>query len=594
MKILDALPVEVSPGQPIPSVGLLKSFAKPESRPSQSFGDLLHAKSRELSDSDKLTAGVALLTRRAQLSDDLSGDEQPKLSEAPESAEALGAFPDGDATDSGVAGCEEQMVSGVALEQCEIPLGLDPSDLALEAAAIAAAALLNATSIESLQTEISADDAGEIQQSIDSQVSLRFFQSSCRPSLAADSNQNQLALVSSDGGDSSLTLAAESVPQAMVIPSGAPSRRAISGSELVSVPQIAGTIEVPETLEMTLRQDLTQNGNLQLNQVVDAVVAYSRASETLVKPEPPLALQEETDSVPSVVADTPLSSVEGDAIVVEQKHGPQTSSDDQPQDAARDPNDESVAVAAQDYAKIVKPTSSKNSVPSKIVPDRPLEPTPANIAKVYSEPVVDSVAMKGGEIAQLLASDDPVRSGDVKIVGSDMSASVLPGHEKVAAETLSKPVVEGPRQVHNNVELWKAIGDAVQRVRSENPRHLAVELRMGDGSTVGLELRMGAAGVEAAFKSDSHGLLKALESQWAAFAERGASEPIKVASAVFEGRTGPDYSGGGGDAQEKREAFEDSAAAAALAWQTENFSVELPAETTTSSASPKGLLNIYA
>jgi hypothetical protein len=164
-------------------------------------------------------------------------------------------------------------------------------------------------------------------------------------------------------------------------------------------------------------------------------------------------------------------------------------------------------------------------------------------------------------------------------------------------EVSSKPVVEAARQANSNLELWKTISDAVQRVRSENPSHLAMEVRLRDGSSIGLELRMGAAGLEASFKAESHGLLKALESHWTAFIERQPSD-LKVASTVFEGRSGLDFSsGGGGDAAEKREAFEDSAAAAALSTPQNFSSVELPSEESLPKLTPiisNGRLNLYA
>ena len=160
-----------------------------------------------------------------------------------------------------------------------------------------------------------------------------------------------------------------------------------------------------------------------------------------------------------------------------------------------------------------------------------------------------------------------------------------------------KPVVGSPRLVHSNVEVWKTISDAVERVRSENPSHLAMELRLRDGSAVGIELRMGASGIEASFKSESQSLLKALETQWSAFLDRQPSD-LKVASTVFEGRAGLNFSSdGGGDATERREAFEDSAAAASLSSPSKFSEVELPSEEILAplpAKSSSGLLNLYA
>jgi hypothetical protein len=75
---------------------------------------------------------------------------------------------------------------------------------------------------------------------------------------------------------------------------------------------------------------------------------------------------------------------------------------------------------------------------------------------------------------------------------------------------------------------------------------------------------MSGAGLQASFRSESQALLKTLETQWAAFV---AKEPAdsKVASAVFEGRTGfgssTDSSSNGG---ERRQQMEDAASSASL------------------------------
>jgi hypothetical protein len=105
---------------------------------------------------------------------------------------------------------------------------------------------------------------------------------------------------------------------------------------------------------------------------------------------------------------------------------------------------------------------------------------------------------------------------------------------------------------------------------------------------------MGATGLEASFKSESHGLLKALESQWSSFVERTSSEPVKVASSSFEGRTGADINSGGGDARERREALEDSSSAGALSSFKEQVSVKLPSESELEATPLLGRLNIYA
>jgi hypothetical protein len=102
------------------------------------------------------------------------------------------------------------------------------------------------------------------------------------------------------------------------------------------------------------------------------------------------------------------------------------------------------------------------------------------------------------------------------------------------------------------------------KVSSENPSHISVELRLGDGSSVGVELRMGASGLEASFRSESNALLKSLESQWGGFLSK-ESPDLRVASAVFEGRSSfGTFSDSGRNGRELRQQMEDSADAATL------------------------------
>jgi hypothetical protein len=144
------------------------------------------------------------------------------------------------------------------------------------------------------------------------------------------------------------------------------------------------------------------------------------------------------------------------------------------------------------------------------------------------------------------------------------------------SEAAAKPTVLPPVSAKGN-EVWKVVSDALQRARSENPSHLAVEVRMEDGSTLGLEVRMSSAGLQASFRSESQTLLKTLEAQWAGFIAKEPSDS-KVASATFEshaglGNFGESSTSGG----ERRRQMEDASTSASLSRGT---GAEKPAPTT--------------
>jgi hypothetical protein len=123
----------------------------------------------------------------------------------------------------------------------------------------------------------------------------------------------------------------------------------------------------------------------------------------------------------------------------------------------------------------------------------------------------------------------------------------------------SRPVAETSR-----TDFWDQVRELIQRVRSENPSHISVEVRLQDGATVGIELRMRPSGLEASFRSESPALLRGLESQWAGFlASEGPG--LQIASAAFENRSGlGNFSDSGRNGRELREQMEDNAANAAL------------------------------
>jgi hypothetical protein len=143
------------------------------------------------------------------------------------------------------------------------------------------------------------------------------------------------------------------------------------------------------------------------------------------------------------------------------------------------------------------------------------------------------------------------------------TGSVFGSAARSSSEVVSKPTVLPPVQVRAN-EVWRVVQDAVQRARSENPSHLAVEVRMDDGSTLGVELRMSSAGLQASFRSESHSLLRSIEAQWTAFVSKESAD-ARVTSAVFENRSsfgGSTDSGTSGG--ERRQQMEDALSASSL------------------------------
>jgi len=138
--------------------------------------------------------------------------------------------------------------------------------------------------------------------------------------------------------------------------------------------------------------------------------------------------------------------------------------------------------------------------------------------------------------------------------------------DRPAHEAASRPVVLPPVHVKSG-ELASVVQSALERARSQNPSHLAVEITLEDGSSFGLEVRMSASGLQAAFRSESQPLLKALENNWAGFVAKETAE-ARVVSAAFEGRSGfGEFSDSGSNAGERRQQFEDSASAARLSAQ---------------------------
>jgi hypothetical protein len=145
---------------------------------------------------------------------------------------------------------------------------------------------------------------------------------------------------------------------------------------------------------------------------------------------------------------------------------------------------------------------------------------------------------------------------------SQSGVQARPAHEATGAS--SRPTVLPPVQTKAS-ELFNVVQNALERARSENPSHLAVEVTLDDGSSFGLEVRMSASGLQASFRSESQPLLKVLESNWAVFLAKETAD-AKVVSAAFEGRSGfGGFSNEGSNAGERRQQLEDNASAASLA-----------------------------
>jgi hypothetical protein len=144
--------------------------------------------------------------------------------------------------------------------------------------------------------------------------------------------------------------------------------------------------------------------------------------------------------------------------------------------------------------------------------------------------------------------------------------------------------------------LFKVVQNALERARSENPSHLAVEVTLDDGSSFGLEVRMSSSGLQASFRSESRPLLKALENGWAGFLAKETAES-KVVSAAFEGRSGlGGFSNNSSNAGERRQQFEDNSAAARLAASDLKSPPTRAAvgETDKKLSSPEGGITVYA
>jgi hypothetical protein len=193
------------------------------------------------------------------------------------------------------------------------------------------------------------------------------------------------------------------------------------------------------------------------------------------------------------------------------------------------------------------------------------------------------IGARGAEqVPQMSVLSPEAKSSEVRISSpsgesesSSMSINVgsQPFYAPANQSTEASGVKVQPPVEVNRADIWDAVREAIMKVSSENPSHISVELRLGDGSTVGVELRMGSSGLEAFFRSESNALLKSLESQWVGFLSK-ESPDLRVASAVFEGRSSlGSFSDSGRNGRELRQQMEDSADAATLGAAKRSLSV---------------------
>jgi hypothetical protein len=262
-----------------------------------------------------------------------------------------------------------------------------------------------------------------------------------------------------------------------------------------------------------------------------------------------------TSALPALAADPAMAGEDGSAQADEKA---------QREDTVLSQLREAPASAKEGSGLKSKPVSSQSSF------------------SLQAEPEVGTLGAKEGAVQSenptvLEYPRESAAQANAKVEASDASSSPAleasltaptqgPVTARPAQGVLSRPTVLSPVSVKTG-ELFNVVQNALERARSENPSHLAVEITLDDGSSFGLEVRMNASGLQASFRSESQPLLKALENSWAGFLAKESADS-KVVSAAFEGRSGfGEFSNNGSNAGERREQFEDSASAAFLANQ---------------------------
>jgi hypothetical protein len=641
MNTIDVASADLSPLPSQSARGSLKELSSLDSNPPQQFQDLI-GRDPSPTQAPASRGGGARPSKGSSKGIDCSADRSGSTRETQNAADvtlASGSASGSDAVGGGLKGGATDFKKDSQPPKQNGSEDLSPEDAALDAAAFAAAAMFAKVAAGVENSAPLADGlAQEAAPEVPDPESVRLFQSSGRLGVALDSNPTQAGTIAAAG-----KVAAESVLNAGT--GGAANvnlGRVGEGQSTLtdlgneSVALEAGGYSMRSAAETGAQRGRSQQGSqvavsgkepkaalvgLERNLIVGAVAAKSEPAATqqdLLK-----ALEAPLAPAPAVVpganppADQPIESSAVSPVSSE----PAASATSLSADGKRS-GEESGGQNGADAKSSGSETAGKEAngkgVQDLQVPSRASGNGRA-LSSARSGSAGEGQGSSGGrESGARSRSETKTASG---ALGSALEASELSGLEsskgsaeagrggepmpavsamppRVDAEVLvSKAVVEPPKAVHSNLEVWRTLSDAVERVRSENPSHLAMELRLRDGSTIGVELRMGAAGIEASFKSESQGLLKALESQWTAFLDRQPTD-LKVSSTIFEGRMGLNLSsGGGGDAAERREAFEDSAAAASLAFRSEMTDLQLPSEESLApipSRSSSRLLNLYA
>lgn len=624
MNVVDAPSVEVLPVQIIPGAGRLNRLGKQDANPPDDFHSLLPSDNSEAIKPTKSSGSLGSVSQgkgqgaskdSASASSAVGVDRENSrcsLSQGVDQGPSLESNQDKDGVSSGVEASASITKDGDQNKSdVNAALGLSAEDAALDAAAFAAAALLaqavapeeNSAASDATQATQEAELGGA--PSVMDQSSIRLFQAAGRFGLNIDASAS-VSLGSVNSGD----LASPEEMTASVgngLTKGPPSL-------LQNQNTSAGGVDAKSSKQSPAQASTISNPNLQANKVVDAIASMSVATtidanaipqkgdSTTAPTLTQLVSAGDDKSTPADNTTAPLSSsAQGSPQVVSELENQGNKNEP----SSGDSSSQGQGKGQQKQQELGKSSAGiQVSLTSKVISSAEPSTSTSSSSSVSGKDGGSAKSKVSVEIVPASSSSDPSipHSGESKVssatdlAGSSPSGIQSQGHS-LPVEVSSKPVVEAARQANSNLELWKTISDAVQRVRSENPSHLAMEVRLRDGSSIGLELRMGAAGLEASFKAESHGLLKALESHWTAFIERQPSD-LKVASTVFEGRSGLDFSsGGGGDAAEKREAFEDSAAAAALSTPQNFPSVELPSEESLPKLTPiisNGRLNLYA
>jgi hypothetical protein len=377
------------------------------------------------------------------------------------------------------------------------------------------------------------------------------------------------------------------------------------------VPVVKEVARPVQSISAALAQDLVKQAAAQnaatsqesaaSNPSTQAQPAVALAAENAALPVPSTSAENyaaaresalNTPDVPKAVS-APVVTIAA-AVVSDQSAGQsgsgssQSGSNDQSQGNHAQSQSDFRALDAQSLApKGAATPNSKDATPA-FVPDTNRGTLGANEGGVTKD--IITAQNSTGEGTVVVPSKEEVNIAPVDHSQGDVSGLLAPAHASRLADVSSKPTVLPPVQVKAG-DVWKTVQDAVQRARSENPNHLAVEVRLEDGSSLGLELRMSSAGLQASFRSESQTLLKSIETQWNGFVTKESSE-LKVVNAAFEGRSdfgAGNFSDGGTSGGERRQQMENAAAAASLGREQRSSSSTTNASGTNSTATSNNL-----